>query len=60
MPRKQISFEVSEIEHTLIKELAAQRRQSIKGLIFSALDSLIPRWQSKEKSDASKKLKGPV
>lgn len=50
MPRKQISFEVSEEEHAKIKELAAQRRQSVKGMIFSALEKLIPDWKPKKKT----------
>lgn len=49
MERKQISFNVSEEEHSRIKKLAAERRQSIKGLIFSALDRLIPGWNADER-----------
>lgn len=49
MGRKQISFEVSEEEHAKIKELAAQRRQTVKGMIFSALDKLIPGWNEEKK-----------
>ncbi len=48
MERKQVSFNVTEEEHSKIKKLAAERRQSIKGLIFSALDKLIPGWNKEE------------
>lgn len=44
MKRKQISFEVSEEEHAKIKELAAERRQTVKGMFFAALDKLLPGW----------------
>ncbi len=51
MERKQVSFNVTEDEHSKIKKLAAERRQSIKGLIFSALDKLIPGWNREEKKE---------
>lgn len=51
MERKQISFGVTEEEHTAIKKLATERRQSIKGLIFTALDKLIPGWNREEKKE---------
>lgn len=48
---KALTLRVSEEEHSKIKKLAAERRQSIKGLIFSALDKLIPGWNGEEKKE---------
>lgn len=55
MPRKQIAFEVTEDEHAQIKELACKRRQSIKGLMCSALDALAPGWNEEAPKVAEKK-----
>lgn len=55
MTRKQISFEVSEEEHEKIKVLAAQRRQSVKRMFFSALEKLVPGWNLDKKENSPEK-----
>lgn len=49
MTRKQISFEVSEEEHTRIKTLAANERRSIKQLFLDMLDKIYPDWNGSER-----------
>lgn len=48
---KTLTLKMTEGEHSKIKKLAAERRQSIKGLIFSALDKLIPGWNKGQKKE---------
>lgn len=46
---KTLTLKMSEKEHARIKLLAQERRQTVKGLIFSALDNLAPGWMSPKK-----------
>lgn len=46
---KTLTLRMSEKEHSNIKKLAEERRQSIKGLIFSALDKFEPGWNEEKK-----------
>lgn len=54
MPRKQISFPVTDEEHEQIKKLATKERRTIKQLVLDAFDKLYPTWNKEEKENGSK------
>ncbi|MCX4310791.1 MAG: hypothetical protein OSJ28_10985 [Desulfovibrio sp.] len=41
---KDLSLKITEKDHQKIKELAEEKRTTIKGLIFMALDIAFPGW----------------
>ena len=45
---KDLSLKVSEQDHHNIKKLAEEKRLTIKGLIFLALDKAFPGWDTKK------------
>lgn len=55
MPRKQVSFPVSEEEHEQIKQLAKKERRTIKQLVLSAFDKLYPNWNGDKKENSPEK-----
>lgn len=42
--QKDLSLKISEVDHQKIKKLATEKRLTIKGLIFMALDKAFPGW----------------
>ncbi|MCH5277486.1 MAG: hypothetical protein J1E80_06575 [Desulfovibrionaceae bacterium] len=54
MPRKQVSFPVTDKEHEQIKQLAKSERRTIKQLVLSAFDKLYPGWNGERKESGSK------
>lgn len=47
MPRKQVSFGVSDEEHRQLKTLAAKEGKTIKELFLEALEKVFPDWRKK-------------